>query len=84
MHTLPQHAQQWRKSSRSTQQGQCVEVADVTGAIAVRDSKNADGPMLVVSRRALVRDRLLIRESGRRATRIVTVSETSRQDLIEL
>lgn len=43
----------WRKSSHSTQEGQCVEVADVAGAIAVRDSKNPAGPMLIVSRRAL-------------------------------
>ncbi len=36
------------------------------------------------SRRALVRDRLLIRASARAATRVVTVSETSRRDLVEL
>ncbi|HEX9043730.1 MAG TPA: glycosyltransferase family 1 protein [Candidatus Limnocylindrales bacterium] len=35
-------------------------------------------------RRALLRDRLLIRDAARRATRIVTVSERSRQDLAEL
>ena len=36
------------------------------------------------SRSSLCRDRLLIRDAARRATRIVTVSETSRRDLIEL
>jgi hypothetical protein len=37
----------WRKSSRSGQEGgQCVEVADHSAAIAIRDSKNPDGPML--------------------------------------
>ncbi len=36
------------------------------------------------SRRALVRDRLFIRASARAASRVVTVSETSRCDLIEL
>jgi hypothetical protein len=41
---------QWRKSSRSGQGGQdnCVEVALVDAAVAVRDSKNPAGPVLVV------------------------------------
>ena len=38
---------QWRKSSRSSNQGQCVEVADLHGGTAVRDSKNPTGPVLV-------------------------------------
>ncbi|GAA2129766.1 DUF397 domain-containing protein [Actinomadura napierensis] len=38
----------WRKSSRSAQADQhCVEVAGVAGAVAVRDSKDPDGPKLV-------------------------------------
>ena len=36
----------WRKSSRSTAEGACVEVAFVLRAVAVRDSKNASGPTL--------------------------------------
>ncbi|MGI5323613.1 DUF397 domain-containing protein [Actinomadura nitritigenes] len=41
----------WRKASRSTAEGDnCVEVADGTGVVAVRDSKDPDGPMLVLSR----------------------------------
>ena len=36
------------------------------------------------SRRALLRDRLLIRASARAASKVVTVSEASRRDLIEL
>lgn len=36
------------------------------------------------SRTALIRDRIFVRLSARRATRIVTVSETSRRDLIEI
>ncbi|MDL4772275.1 DUF397 domain-containing protein [Spirillospora sp. NBC_01491] len=40
----------WRKSLRSSSEGNCVEVADVQTAIAVRDSKDPDGPCLVVTR----------------------------------
>jgi hypothetical protein len=38
----------WRKSSYSTNGGNCVEVArNLPGVVAVRDSKNPDGPALV-------------------------------------
>lgn len=36
----------WRKSIRSNGQANCVEVALGRGAVAVRDSKNTDGPVL--------------------------------------
>ena len=36
----------WRKSSRSNGQGQCVEVAQHSTAVAVRDSKHPDGAVL--------------------------------------
>jgi Domain of unknown function (DUF397) len=41
---------QWRKSSYSGNTGNCVEVANLGPLIVVRDSKNPDGPKLVVSR----------------------------------
>ncbi|MGE5290248.1 MAG: DUF397 domain-containing protein [Micromonosporaceae bacterium] len=42
----------WRKSSHSGGDNQCVEVAPVREAIAVRDSKDPSGPKLIFGRRA--------------------------------
>ncbi|SEG87470.1 protein of unknown function [Thermomonospora echinospora] len=36
----------WRKSTRSSGTGACVEVAKLRQLIGVRDSKNPDGPKL--------------------------------------
>ncbi|MYQ49782.1 MULTISPECIES: DUF397 domain-containing protein [unclassified Streptomyces] len=46
-------ALRWRKSSYSTSDGpECVEVAAASGAVRVRDSKNAAGPRFAVARPA--------------------------------
>lgn len=36
----------WRKARRSAADGACVEVAQLEGAIVVRDSLNPSGPVL--------------------------------------
>ncbi|MFG3554542.1 DUF397 domain-containing protein [Micromonospora sp. NPDC047557] len=36
----------WRTSTRSSGNGNCVEVATVDGRVAVRDSKDRSGPVL--------------------------------------
>jgi hypothetical protein len=41
----------WRKSGRSSAQGNCVELAKVAGAeVAVRNSRHPDGPALIFSK----------------------------------
>jgi hypothetical protein len=39
----------WRKSSRSASSGDCVELARTEAVFGVRDSKNADGPVLTLT-----------------------------------
>jgi uncharacterized protein DUF397 len=44
----------WRKASHSGENGgDCVELANVAGVVAVRDSKDPDGPVLLLTRAAL-------------------------------
>ncbi len=38
----------WRTSSRTANAGNCVEVAGMGGVVAVRDSKDRGGPVLLV------------------------------------
>ena len=49
MPTLDLSGACWRKSSRSTDKANCVEVAVTTGAVAVRDSKHPTGGTLIVT-----------------------------------
>jgi Domain of unknown function (DUF397) len=41
------HGLAWRKAQRSVGNGACVELAPVNGMVAVRDSKDPDGPVLI-------------------------------------
>jgi hypothetical protein len=44
----------WRKSSYSgSNGGECVEVAGLPGVVAVRDSKDPHGPVLLMTPKAL-------------------------------
>ena len=49
MHDIDLTRAQWRKSSYSGNSGNCVEVADLGQAVAVRDSKEPEGEVLVVT-----------------------------------
>jgi hypothetical protein len=42
----------WRKARQSNETGHCVELSALTDGVAVRDSKDPDGPKLVLSREA--------------------------------
>jgi hypothetical protein len=42
---------EWRKSSFSGANNNCVEIAgNLPGIVAIRDSKNPDGPALIITR----------------------------------
>ncbi|MBV8993709.1 MAG: DUF397 domain-containing protein [Pseudonocardiales bacterium] len=48
MRALDLGSARWRKSSRSTDTSNCVEVTVVAGTVAVRDSKNPAGNVLAI------------------------------------
>jgi hypothetical protein len=39
----------WLKAQASSHNGACVEIAEAAGKVAMRDSKDPDGPILVYS-----------------------------------
>ncbi|GAA1897258.1 DUF397 domain-containing protein [Actinomadura bangladeshensis] len=54
MKTTDLSSARWRKSSRSGgNSGQCVEVAEASGLVGVRDSKSPEGGHLVLDRGAV-------------------------------
>ncbi|APU16065.1 MULTISPECIES: DUF397 domain-containing protein [Actinoalloteichus] len=63
--TRPQQPTIWRKSSRSQNTTNCVEIGRTPGRVGIRDTKNRDGGTLIVGRadfssflRAVKADRL--------------------------
>lgn len=53
----------WRKSSHSSYKENCIEIAGLSHAIALRDSKDPNGPALVVSRSTFAQFVRQVRES---------------------
>lgn len=43
---MSNESENWRKSSRSNGQGQCVETANASGVVLVRDTTDRDGGTL--------------------------------------
>jgi Domain of unknown function (DUF397) len=49
MHDIDLTRAQWKKPSYSGNSGNCVEVAQLGGVVAIRDSKDETGATLVVT-----------------------------------
>jgi hypothetical protein len=47
------HGLAWRKAQRSVGNGACVELAPANGMIAMRDSKDPNGPVLMYTKAEL-------------------------------
>ncbi|MCP2341964.1 DUF397 domain-containing protein [Actinomadura rupiterrae] len=61
----PSHDLNWRKSSHSDEEVNCVEVARLVGAhVGVRDSKAPDEPALTLDRSAWLSLRATLGEGG--------------------
>ena len=60
----------WRKSTYSRSNGNCVEVGTGQALVGVRDSKDPDGPVIDVSPRAWIE----FTEHVKRATSVAAVS----------
>lgn len=44
----------WRKASRSKEDGSnCIELTGLPGTVAIRDSKDPSGPIILLTRKAL-------------------------------
>ncbi|MFJ2670350.1 DUF397 domain-containing protein [Streptomyces sp. NPDC087525] len=50
MASAPMLSVEWRRSSYSTNGGNCVEIGDgIADTVPIRDSKNPTGPILIAS-----------------------------------
>jgi len=55
----------WRKSTYSLSNGNCLEVGSGQGMVAVRDSMDPDGPAIDVSPRAWIEFTAHVKRGGR-------------------